>query len=299
MIHIQLVDVSCKFDPSTGIVKWLFSGRDPYDTTGELADFLPPNKDDVAPKGEGWISYSIKLKSDLPSGTVIKNKATIDFEVDVPPAPMDTPEVFNTIDSSEPISSVSALSTIQNDTTFTISWSGSDDNGGAGIRDYNIYVSDNNNPYSLWITTSEISAKFTGQYGHKYSFYSKAKDNVGNIEDAPAQPDAATTIKIKEKYETTTTTTTSTSKKKKKFLGICFITDTFNKNTNIQIFSNFRDNHLLSNTISNTFVNFYYKISPDIATYFNEHKTLKSATRLILTPFIYVITSLLLAVFLI
>jgi hypothetical protein len=46
------------------------------------------------------------------------------------------------------------------------------------------------------MTTSETSATFTGQNGHQYSFYSRARDNVGNIEDAPEQADVTTTVNL-------------------------------------------------------------------------------------------------------
>src|SRR5262249_22727395 len=38
------------------------------------------------------------------------------------------------------------------------------------------------------------STSFTGQVGHTYQFYSRARDNVGNLELAPPTPDAKTTI---------------------------------------------------------------------------------------------------------
>src|SRR3972149_2258466 len=187
-----LVDIDCKLTLAPGVFECLFRGKDP--DTSELADFLPPNTDVVDPKGRGWISYSVMRKPGLPTGTVIKNKATIDFEVDIPPDPMDTPEVFNTIDSGIPTSSVSPLSATQTTPIFTVSWGGNDDAEGSGIKNYDIYASDNGGPYTLWLTTQDTSATFTGVNGHQYSFYSRARDNVGNIEDAPANPDATTTI---------------------------------------------------------------------------------------------------------
>ena len=187
-----IVQIRCTFDSQTGIAQWYFKGTDPY--TGLLADFLPPNTQNIDPGGRGWVSYSVKPKPNIPTGTVIKNKAIIDFEVGVPPAPVDTPEVFNTIDSVPPVSSVSPLSATQGIQGFAVSWSGSDDAGGSGIKNYDIYVSDNGGPYTLWLTTSETSAIFNGQFNHQYSFYSRARDNVGNAEDPPAMADAVTTV---------------------------------------------------------------------------------------------------------
>jgi hypothetical protein len=60
---------------------------------------------------------------------------------------------------------------------------------------YDIYVSEDGNAYTAWLTgTSLTTTTFTGQSGHSYRFYSIAIDAAGNVEDAPAVPDAATTI---------------------------------------------------------------------------------------------------------
>ncbi|MBI4651030.1 hypothetical protein HY745_07075, partial [Candidatus Desantisbacteria bacterium] len=248
------VKINCNFDTSTGIAKWLLQGRDPYNTS-ELADFLPPNKENIAPQGEGWISYSVKQRPNLPTGTVIKNKARIDFEVDIPPEPMDTPEFINTIDSGVPTSKVNTLSASQSFDSFNVSWSGSDDTGGSGIRDYTIYVSDNNGEYESWLTnTKATSGIFKGKANHTYKFYSIAADNVGNIEPKPSEPDAVTSIK-----EATVTNQGKKGGKK----GICFITAITN-NKHSDILTEFRDNYLFTNYLGRTFTNLYYKISPFI-----------------------------------
>lgn len=190
-----VVDVDCSFNPSTGRAEWLFRGKDPY--TGELADFLPPNKEDVAPRGEGWVSYSVKPKADLATGTVIRNMATIDFEIDIPPDPMDTPEVFNTIDSGAPASQVKPLPVSVSSTTFTVEWEGEDDANGSGLKDYAIYVSEDDMVYTKWLShTTQTSASFSGEQGHTYHFYSRAEDNVGNVEEAPLEADAMTTVAL-------------------------------------------------------------------------------------------------------
>jgi hypothetical protein len=186
-----LVEIQCTSNQGTGVAQWLFRGKNP--DTGELADFLPPNTQAVDPHGSGWISYNLKPKANLSTGTVIKNKATIDFEVGIPPAPMDTPEVYNTLDNTKPTSQVLPLSATQISTSFTVSWSGSDES--SGVRDYTIYVSDNLGPYNPWLTqTTDTSATFPGLSGHSYAFYSVALDNVGNQEEHPTSPDTTTTV---------------------------------------------------------------------------------------------------------
>ena len=105
--------------------------------------------------------------------------------------------VHNTLDAAAPTSQVDPLSATTTDTTFPISWSGQDDAGGSGIAGYDVFVSDSGGTFApLVIDTTDISTNFTGVSGHTYAFYSLARDNVGHVEDAPATPDATTTILV-------------------------------------------------------------------------------------------------------
>jgi uncharacterized repeat protein (TIGR01451 family) len=188
-----VLEITGRFDTETGLAQWSFSAKDPY--TGELTEFLPPNVDSVDPKGRGWVTFRVNPRIDLPTGTVIRNKATIDFEIDVPPAPMDTPEWINTIDNSKPSSRVATLDALQSASSFTVNWEGID--AGSGVRDYTIYVSDSDGPFTAWLTNTKLtSGTYTGLPGHHYAFYSLARDNVGNVEDDKAAPEAATTVRV-------------------------------------------------------------------------------------------------------
>jgi hypothetical protein len=70
---------------------------------------------------------------------------------------------------------------------FAIAWSGQDDAGGSGVASFDVYVSDNNGPWTLWQNAvANLSALFTGQFGRTYAFYSMARDQVGNQESPPA-----------------------------------------------------------------------------------------------------------------
>ncbi len=193
------IEVNCEFDPTTGLAQWHFVGRDPV--TGELADFLPPNvwEDDpattwddiVAPHGEGWVSYACKPKDDLPSGTRIENTASIVFDVN---EPMETNLVFNTIDAGTPTSQVEPLPA-QTPESFEVQWSGADEENGAGIAGYDIYVSDDGAPYERWLTaTTDTSGTYTGNHGHVYRFFSVATDGVGHREAWPDEADGETTV---------------------------------------------------------------------------------------------------------
>ncbi len=102
---------------------------------------------------------------------------------------------INTIDEDEPSSSVGELPTTQSTASFPVSWSGNDPD--SGIATYDVYVSDNNGPDTLWQSaTTATSAIFNGQMDHTYRFYSVAVDKVGNGEEAPETLDASTTVSL-------------------------------------------------------------------------------------------------------
>jgi PKD repeat protein len=155
----------------------------------------------------GYIGCAIRPKADLPTGTVIKNVALIQFDfgeiiatnqVDPhDPAQGTDPakECLNTIDAGIPTSSVAPLPAETNTTQFVVSWCGQDDVGGSGIASYDIFLSDNGAAYTLWKDhIADTSATFQGVNGHTYAFYSIAEDNVGHEESAPTIPDAQTTV---------------------------------------------------------------------------------------------------------
>ena len=107
--------------------------------------------------------------------------------------PIVTPEVVHTIDRAAPTSSVAALSAQTAGEGIALQWSGSD--AGAGVMDYTVYVSVDGGAYSAWLSeTTSTSATYEGAIGHRYSFYTIARDGLGNTESAPGQPDATTTL---------------------------------------------------------------------------------------------------------
>lgn len=109
--------------------------------------------------------------------------------------PNDTYKIV--VDKIPPVSSVLPLSQYQNSTEFAVSWSGSDPTPTpvSGLTNYTIYVSDSGAPYTVWLqNVTFTSYNFTGENGHIYYFYSRARDNAGHFEAAPMVADAATTI---------------------------------------------------------------------------------------------------------
>jgi hypothetical protein len=78
-----------------------------------------------------------------------------------------------------------------------VHWTGAD--ADAGLYEYDVYVSDNDSVFKPWrVNIKKDSAVFNGKYGHKYEFYSVARDRVFNEEGLPLDPettpDAVTTV---------------------------------------------------------------------------------------------------------
>ncbi len=186
------VDISANFNLLTGMANWTFTSIDPSTgdvPAGALAGFLPP--DDASSDGWGYVTYTVSAQQSAVSGTGVHAQATIVFDGN---APINTPNILNTIDAAIPTSSIAPLPATEG-TTFTVSWSGQDGTSGAGIGTYNIYVSDNGAPFALFLLdTTQTSTTFTGQLGHTYGFYSVATDNVGNVQPTPAAAQATTLV---------------------------------------------------------------------------------------------------------
>jgi RHS repeat-associated protein/uncharacterized repeat protein (TIGR01451 family) len=173
------VDIDAGIDTTTGIVTWTFTAIDP--ATQEIpidpgVGFLPPNV--TSPEGEGFVTYTIRPRSALVTGTRLDAQARINFDTN---APIDTSAIFNTIDAGVPTSNVGSLPATINSASFGLSWPGQDDAGGSGIVSYDVFVSDNGGPDTLFRdNTTATSGVFRGLPGHLYSFYSIATDGVGH-----------------------------------------------------------------------------------------------------------------------
>jgi len=179
-------------DTLTGVISWDFHSLDRI--TLELTEdpdlgFLPPNVN--YPEGVGNVAYSCKLKKTVAHDDIITNKANIVFDFN---APVNTNTFSNKIDTIAPVSSVNILNPIQSDSSFTVSWSGSDQ--GCGVFNYNIFVSVNDSDYVLWQASAanNTSAVFNGHNGRNYKFYCIATDSIGLTEAQKLTPDAVITI---------------------------------------------------------------------------------------------------------
>jgi alpha-tubulin suppressor-like RCC1 family protein len=192
------VDVTGTINPETGQLHWWFHTVDPM--TGDYPEdpnvgFLPPYNP-VTGYEIGWVEYRVKAKPSLPTGTVIANQALVQFDFLGPfgPAPKAGPWV-NTIDAVAPSSRVLPLSAQTQSHVFLVSWQGTDDSGGSGIANYAVYVQKDTGPWQVWLQHTPYMAQlFVGDFGHTYSFYSVATDNVGNRELDHSRADAVTSV---------------------------------------------------------------------------------------------------------
>ena len=147
-------------DPATRTLRWELLNR----------DLLPGETDNVL--------LSIKPLPGLPSGTEIRNDATIQFEVF---DPFTTNEVVNIIDTTLPSCTMDQLPAETSTIDFDISWSGTDEIG--EIDTYSIFVSVNYGSFKPFIAkTSDTSTPFTGEPGKTYGFICIATDTAGNTE---------------------------------------------------------------------------------------------------------------------
>jgi hypothetical protein len=136
------------------------------------------------------VFFTVMPKSDLPTSTEIHSQASIVFDIN---APIHTQVWTNTLDNSSPASAVLSLPSTVNSPIFTVSWAGAD--SGTGIQDFVVRVADNGGPFADFQTnTTAISAVFNGQAGHSYSFYSIARDLVGNVEVSKSLAEATTFV---------------------------------------------------------------------------------------------------------
>jgi len=188
------VDVEATFNPATRVMSWYFKAIDP--DTGELPGpespndgFLFPNND--SGRGQGFVGYRVRPRSDATTGTVIDAQARIVFDQN---EAIDTPAIFNTLDVDGPTSAMQMLAAMNPGGQINLSWSGMD-NGGSGLATYTVWVSVDGEPYyQILFDTTDTSKVFAGEIGKTYRFYVVATDNAGNREGIPATADATTLV---------------------------------------------------------------------------------------------------------
>lgn len=191
--HGIFLDVIAGVDVTTGLAFWQFTSVDPL-TGGPPADpmagFLPPNL--LPPQGEGSVTYSIRPRADAPTRSRIEAQARIVFDLE---PPIDTPPVFNTLDSGVPDSAMQPLPPLAPEPLLALDWSGADDPGGSAVAGYDLFVSVDGRPLELLLDQTPLNGTLvTAQPGHTYAFYTRAHDHAGNIQPLRPVPDAQTAL---------------------------------------------------------------------------------------------------------
>lgn len=182
------VDVMAGVDIVTNEAFWIFQTIDPatgLPPIGIHDGFLPVN--DSLHSGEGQVTFRIMPKEfQCVTGDTITAEAGIVFDVN---DPVWTNKWVNTIDAGEPTTSVSGTLNVTQD-SLILQFSGQDDNGGCGLKQFYLYVSENEQQYVQYGTYREgETATYPVLEGTYYRFISMGEDNVGNLEPVKALPD--------------------------------------------------------------------------------------------------------------
>ena len=171
---LKLLTAGATLDLATRSVKWNLLNRN------------------LAPRAGDSVLMQVRPRPGLPSGTVIRNKATIQFEVFEPLA---TNEVVNTIDDVAPQCKLDVLPPVTRSLTFPVSWRGTDVVG--EVDSYSVWVSRDRAAFTqLLEATKSTTTTFTGFAGSRYDFLCVAKDTAGNIEIKPAAGEVNTFIDL-------------------------------------------------------------------------------------------------------
>jgi len=126
----------------------------------------------------GNVLFAVKPRQNTPSGTIIRNTATIQFEVF---ASLDTNQVETVIDTTPPHCTMGALPSATFTLDFPIAWSGTDTVG--EVDTFTIFVSVNGGSFTPFLEkTRDTRAMFHGEGGKTYGFICIATDTAGNVE---------------------------------------------------------------------------------------------------------------------
>lgn len=151
--------------------------------------FLPPNID--APEGQGFFTFSIRQKNNLPHLTEVSAQAEIIFDAN---EPIVTNLHQNIVDTEAPQSAVLPLDPQSAEQLLTIDLSKSDAESGVDFVD--VYIAINGGDFERITRTNSDSLQFMMTLGNTYGFYTVATDKCGNREDDPGVADATTSFAV-------------------------------------------------------------------------------------------------------
>lgn len=174
------VDVVAGYDIVSNEAFWILQTIDPATGVAPISvdmGFLPVN--DTTHRGEGFVSFTIKPNDrQCVTGDTITAQASIVFDVNDAIA---TNKWVNTVDALPPTTHL--VGQEQEGNTILLQFTGTDDTGGCGLKQYKLYVSDNYGAYALYGTyPAGEDVVYTPEFGRCYRFFCLGEDNVGNIE---------------------------------------------------------------------------------------------------------------------
>ncbi len=158
-------DYQWKMTRTENILRWEIEGIE-----------LPPNK--TPPEGEGYVSFSVMPKANLASGTALRNRAEIVFDLN---KPIVTNTVVNTLDFTPPTTTMRALPETHNRDSLVVKWQSSDGPTGSGVESVALFASKDGGPF-VHVGTSFTDSMVVKVSNGAYKFYGLATDNVGNVE---------------------------------------------------------------------------------------------------------------------
>ena len=177
------LDVVAGLDIANNRAFWSMTAIDPatgLQPADPLVGFLPIN-DTLTGSGEGFVTFSVKPASNTQTGDTTDVQASIVFNTN---EPLVTNNWTNLIDALPPTTALDALPAELPTDSVLLTWSGSDDPGGSGIRNFNIYMSRDSTPFKKLTTVQGDTASYLhiGEPGSSYAFYIVGVDSVGNTE---------------------------------------------------------------------------------------------------------------------
>lgn len=184
------VRVTAAFEPVTRTLTWTLESFDvnteslPEDP---LAGFLPPNL--APPEGEGFVSYTVRTVSDLPSSTQVPGTAaSIVFDDN---NPISTNGTLHTVDAEAPVSLIRGVRKTGTGCDVLLEFEGEDEL--SGIAFFDVFTG-GVGERSQWTTVIAPSALYEGTWGEVQSFFVRARDTIGNAEAIPET--ASATVRI-------------------------------------------------------------------------------------------------------
>ncbi len=176
------VDITAGYDITTNQAFWEFQSIDPttlLPPTNPTKGFLLLQDSSKVNNGHAFVNFSIKPKQTDITLDTIHAEAKIIFDGnDTIPTNYHT----NTVDAFPPTSHMNALPA-NSLNPVSLSWTGTDDVGGSGVKSYTLYVSTNGVSFYILksgITRTDTTVRLAPD--SSYCFFVLATDSVGNME---------------------------------------------------------------------------------------------------------------------